>query len=112
MILKEKIFSKSTISKNNLFLKSTILRKKLHIKNHILIQFTPLKAQILRFKCIFKKHDFEGKKFWGKKQDFECKIISKSIILNETIFVKSTILNQNFFILSDFELMFLQRVRL
>ena len=38
--------------------------KTLHTKNYILVQFTPQKAQFLRFTCNFKKHDFKEKNFF------------------------------------------------
>ena len=55
--------------------------KNLHTKNHALSHFTPKNAQILRFTCMFKKHDFDEKinlkkhdftgNFFSKKHDFE-----------------------------------------
>ena len=41
MILKKKLFIKSTILKKKNIFKKKILKKILHTKNHVLVQFNP-----------------------------------------------------------------------
>ena len=81
MIFKKKYFKKHGFEEKIIFKKHDF-EKNLHTKNHVLRQFNPLNAQILHFTCIFKKQDFEEKRFF----------FLKSTILNEKVFVKSTIL--------------------
>ena len=131
-----KFFTTSQILTKNIILKNRISRKKILSKNpkkfykagfgkvfthkyQVLIQFTTCNGKILRFTCIFKKHDFE-ESFFSEKQDFDCKILSKKHDFQWKIFVKSMISNeifstcqiliQNFSVSSDFEIDFLQRV--
>ena len=101
MIQRKKFFLKSTILKKNFFPKSLILKKK-YTQKAPFASIYPQKAQILRFTCNFRKHDFE-ENFLSKCHYFECNIFSKSMIFKEKDFVKNMNLKKKIFESSDFD---------